>query len=320
MRAIAAAVLVIAATAACRGSAPGPAVAVAVAAPRRDLCAGLDDEACMERSLMRDMCRLDPDGDGCEALRAEGMLPPPAPPLDDLMGCWAVQDARDDQPTAWMCLGGSDVAIDGIGGWDVWPHGGWKRHDSERRAGWVAERADAPSLWLTVVQAETPPRPGDVQVAADGTKWYAIDRPARAADDRTVLHIADGSGALSATLVAGDEASERGARRAALPAPSAVCAAARACLGVVSRPPAPPPVPTGMEPEGEEVRDPLAGVVTLRGCYAAWSDASERLYDEVERADIPAACAIVTVGEHAWNGWRLPLRPPFAPIDSADEW
>lgn len=281
--------------AACGGA---PAGVRPEAAAARGVCDGLDDEACQERVLVQGMCLQAPDGDGCDALRRQGLLPAPPPALDAIAACWAVEEPRGDRPAAWICIGARDVAVRGSGGWDVWPHGGWRREDTVRRAGWVAERAGGPPLWLTYVRED-----GHELVARPGT---------------AVLHLADDTGALSARLVAGDpgEAARVADARARLPAPAAVCEAARACLAAIPRP---PPLDES-ELEQEPAPDPLAGAHTLRACERAWRIAADDLalqrLVQSERAPIPPACGTGRPADDGWYGpWPPPADPAFVAID-----
>jgi hypothetical protein len=62
----------------------GASTAPAREANARYLCDGLDAEACQDRTIVQSLCLAEPDGAGCDALRAGGFLPEPPPRLENL--------------------------------------------------------------------------------------------------------------------------------------------------------------------------------------------------------------------------------------------
>lgn len=257
---------------ACRAAAP------AAPAPRPGLCDGLAAEACQDRALMQSVCLVEPDHASCAPLRAHGWLPAAPPALTELFGCQPVVAPRTDVGPTWVCLAADAVAVRVGDRWDVWPHAAWTRDDTPTVAGWRATAADGRTLWLSA--APVAPRR---------------------------LHLADDTGLLATWLGDGDPATRATVEdeRAALPAPAAVCAAARACRDAIPRPAA-----TGAE--DAPVDDPITGAVTLRQCVAAWTDAARELefLGSLARpplAAVPAACGTLTRGG---DGWPTTIAPP----------
>lgn len=256
----------------------GGAARAPAAAQRATLCAGLDDEACQDRALAQSICLIEPDHASCAPLRAGGWLPAPPPPLTSLFGCRPVLAPRVDVGPTWFCLAADAIAVRVGDRWDVWPHAAWTRDDTPAVAGWRATAADGRTLWLSVAPV-APPR----------------------------LHLADDTGRLATWLGDGAPAA-RGVvedQRAALPTPTAVCAAARACQDAIPR-----PVATGAE--DAPVDDPIAAAVTLEQCVAAWTDASRELEFRGSLARPPMAAAPPACGDlvRGGDGWPTTIAPP----------
>lgn len=256
----------------------GGAARAPAATQRAALCAGLDDEACQDRALAQSICLIEPDHASCAPLRAGGWLPAPPPPLTSLFGCRPVLAPRVDVGPTWFCLAADAIAVRVGDRWDVWPHAAWTRDDTPAVAGWRATAADGRTLWLSVAPV-APPR----------------------------LHLADDTGRLATWLGDGAPAA-RGVvedQRAALPTPTAVCAAARACQDAIPR-----PVATGAE--DAPVDDPIVAAVTLEQCVAAWTDASRELEFRGSLARPPMAAAPPACGDlvRGGDGWPTTIAPP----------
>ena len=269
-------VLIVLGLAACGGARPSTPDPPAPAT----LCAGLDDRTCEDRELMRSICLIEPDHAACAPLRAEGHLPPTPPPLDELLRCWQVAAPRDDVRAPWFCLGPRAVAVHAGARWDLWPHGGWARDDTPVRAAWTAATDDGRQLWLVVSPA---------------------------------LMLFDDRGRLAVTLGPGD-ATVRATvheRRALLPPPNAVCAAARACRASIPRPIAYPDAELEPEP------DLVAGRTTLAACAAAWRDAADEVLHarSLQRTPIqavPRGCGHLDFDVNV----GLTIVPPFPMLDA----
>jgi len=274
MRAVAIAVVAIGC-----GAAGPPPTPVHTRRPNALRCAGLDAEACEDETLVHGVCLRDPDDERCEPLRVQGRLPPPPPPLAEMLGCWTVSEPRLDLPAVWICLGEHDYAIRDARGWDVWRHAGWMRDDSPRYAGWATVVEIDQVLVMTVIG----------------------ERP----------YLSDGRGLSAALWRGGAENRVRiEAERAALPTIDEVFDAAQSCLDAIARVPEPPSEIEVEHSAPEPER--LAGLSSLRDCDAAWTRASQRLRET--GGEVPPSCAR-TVG----NGFWAELERPYAPLDPRAE-
>jgi hypothetical protein len=132
---------------------------------RADICTGLTDDACQQVLLDQSICMASPDQLPCRALRKRGLLPPPAPSVDELAGCYTAADNLDGKlPSTTLCFERDRVAtFDGA--WDEVAVAAWHRDDTPHRAIWVVDTVDGVSRWVA------PEGPGQVRVVSDGGRW-----------------------------------------------------------------------------------------------------------------------------------------------------
>jgi hypothetical protein len=130
-----------------------------------DICTGLTDDACQEVVLDQSICMTSPDQPPCGALRKRGLLPPAAPSVDELAGCYTGTDDLDGKlPSTTLCFERDRVAtFDGA--WDQVAVVGWHRDDTPHHAIWVVDTADGVSRWVA------PEGHGQVRVASSDGRW-----------------------------------------------------------------------------------------------------------------------------------------------------